>query len=814
MDTRRWQIIEATFHELAELPAGPAREAILANRCAGDAALAAEVRALLENDAALESTDGAIDPHLGLRLGHYAVQRLIARGGMAAVYEARRADDAFQQRVAIKIMDLRLSDPPLVAQFRAERQILAGLEHPAVTRLLDGGVTGLGEPYLVMEFVEGQPIDRYCDAQRLPVPERLRLFAEVCQGVAFAHRNLVLHRDLKPSNILVTSDGRVKVVDFGTATLLQPDRLATTSRAPLTPAYASPEQLTGDAVGTASDQYSLGLVLFELLTGAPAFGERTSLMAAVERALSGTTTTAPHVAVTAVAAAARQTSLGRLKRVLSGDLATILGKALAHDPAARYASVQHFADDLARWQQGAPILGRAPSLAYQTSRFVRRHWVAVTTAAVLALSLVGATLVSFQQAARARVQAGIAQGESAKSRQLNRFLTQMLSSANPSWYNTNGATAGSITVREVLDGAGALIPTALGDAPEVEAEMRRTLGRTYIGMADPDRALPHLERALQLYQAQGDAFGVAFTQALLGEYGVIKGDYAGAEVPLRSALAYVRSLGDVPTDPDLHMMATNDLAIALNGRQPRSPEAMALKREAIAVADRSPATAGPSALGRSNLSVDFVNMGQLDEALALLRESLQRMDSLPPTWPERGYVFNNLSMVLRLRGEHVEAERFGARAAEAAAAVWGEKSVRWAAMSTSWGRALVAVQQRDRARQTLEGALAVYGTVRPPDHPDLLGVLTGLGAVHRLDGRLQASEEVLRRARRIALAHPAQRERGADVAGELGLTLRAAGAPAEAAGLLDESRATYDDLYGPRHPSSVRAQARVRGALE
>ena len=384
MDTTRWQRIETLFHELVELPPGSARDAAIAARCGDDPALAVEVRTLLENDALLEDRDGAADPHLGLRLGHYEVTALIARGGMAAVYEARRADQQFQQRVAIKIMDLRLSDPALVAQFRAERQILAALEHPSLTRLLDGGVTPLGEPYLVMEYVEGQPLDRYCDERRLDVTARLRLFAEVCDGVGFAHRNLVLHRDLKPSNILVTADGRPKVVDFGTATLLQPDRLATTSRAPLTPAYASPEQLTGKAVGTASDQCSLGLVLFELLTGAPAFGDRTSLMAAVERALAATTTTAPHAAVTAAAAEARQTSLAKLRRTLSGDLATILGKALAHEPAARYSSVQHLADDLVAVERPArrfsaarrrwPIRRRASS---------RRHWVAVAMAATL-----------------------------------------------------------------------------------------------------------------------------------------------------------------------------------------------------------------------------------------------------------------------------------------------------------------------------------------------------------------------------------------------------------------------------------------------
>ena len=264
MDVTRWQRLEELFHSLSDLAAGPEREVRVRTLCEHDPDLGTALGRLLAANDSLRGVGAPVDQHLGVRLGSYEIDALIARGGMASVYAAHRADEQFHQRVAVKIMDLRLSDPSLVARFKAERQILAGLEHPALTRLLDGGVTGLGEPYLVMDYVEGKPIDLYCDEHRLDIAGRLRLFAQVCDGVAFAHRHLVLHRDLKPANILVTAEGLVKIVDFGTATLLQPERLMTVSPAPLTPAYASPEQLTGQAVDTASDQYSLGLVLYEL----------------------------------------------------------------------------------------------------------------------------------------------------------------------------------------------------------------------------------------------------------------------------------------------------------------------------------------------------------------------------------------------------------------------------------------------------------------------------------------------------------------------------------------------------------------------
>ena len=307
MDHARWHRIEEIFHQATLESPGPGRDALVRSLCPDDDALATEVFTLLNEDDRLLAEAEQPDSRIGLRLGPYAIDSTVGRGGMATVYRAHRADDQFHQQVAIKVMDVRLSDPTLVAYFRTERQILAMLEHPALTRLLDGGVTAAGEPYLVMELVDGLPIDQHCDSHGLDVAARLRLFADVCDGVSFAHRNLVLHRDLKPSNILVTTDGHVKVVDFGTAKLLEPGLQATMSGAPLTPAYASPEQLKGQAVGTTSDQYSLGLVLFELLSGAAAFGDRQSLVSAVERAVSGVAPAPLATGVTGAAAAARKT---------------------------------------------------------------------------------------------------------------------------------------------------------------------------------------------------------------------------------------------------------------------------------------------------------------------------------------------------------------------------------------------------------------------------------------------------------------------------------------------------------------------------
>jgi serine/threonine-protein kinase len=390
------------FHAVADLPPGAARDQRVQESCGHDAALVADVHELLAADAGTDEDDVVIDPHMGMALGAYRIAHLIARGGMASVYLAHRADDTFEQRVAIKVMDLRLSDAELVARFKAERQLLATLEHPALTRLLDGGVTPMGEPYLVMEYVDGQRLDGYCDGHHLDLVARVRLFLQVCGGVAFAHTQRVVHRDLKPSNILVTAGGHAKVVDFGTAALLEPDRLSTLSRAPLTPAYASPEQLTGHAVGPASDLYSLGLVLYELLTGSPAHADRVSLFASVERAMAGTPPANLLDAVTDGAAEARATSLLQLRKALRGDLESVVATAIAPAPADRYQSVDALADDLRRWLDGRPVTAATPP-----TRAVRPAARAKAVAAIVAVGLTTAGLVGSLQRPVASAEASV-----------------------------------------------------------------------------------------------------------------------------------------------------------------------------------------------------------------------------------------------------------------------------------------------------------------------------------------------------------------------------------------------------------------------
>lgn len=473
----RWRAVEAIFHDLADEPSGPARDAHVLARCGNDEVLAAEVRELLDCDALAGGGAAPPDPHLGLRLGPYEVDALIARGGMAAVYRAHRADDTFQQRVAVKIMDLRLSDAGLVERFKAERQLLATLEHPALTRLLDGGVTALGEPYLVMELVDGQRIDRYCDQQRSSVVARVRLFLQVCAGLSYAHARRVVHRDLKPSNILVTAEGHAKVVDFGTAALLEPGRVSTESRAPLTPAYASPEQLTGAPVGPAADQYSLGLVLYELLAGTPAFSDRGSLIASMERAVSGTPPTSLADAATAAAAEARATSLPLLRQALAGDLDTIVMAMLAADPAKRHESVQAVADDLGRWLDGAPITTQPQSWWPLLPRRAGR-W----NAPALALGMLAA--VGLAAGATWIVRRSAAASGQTVAEQRRDDARDLAATVLSDVYREVSNVSGSASARLVIvERARRLLDAQLAEAPDDPA-LRATMAQAYIQLAE------------------------------------------------------------------------------------------------------------------------------------------------------------------------------------------------------------------------------------------------------------------------------------------------------------------------------------------
>jgi non-specific serine/threonine protein kinase/serine/threonine-protein kinase len=483
--TLDWQRVKAVFQDALVRPAD-ARGPFLDDACGGDAALRREVDSLLAAHAdaggflsapAIEvSATPASEPEMPDRIGPYRVLGLIARGGMGAVYRAVRDDDAFEKTVALKLVRGGHSPELLERRFRQERRILARLQHPNIATILDGGATGQGHPYLVMEYVEGEPIDRWCDARGLRTRDRLALMARVCGAVHYAHQSLVVHRDLKPQNILVTADGQPKLLDFGIAKLLAddtgPDGLPTATIVPMmTPEYASPEQVRGEPVTTLSDVYSLGVVLYELLCGQRPYTIQGRSLEDIVRAVAVTEPAAPSVA------AARTTRGSSPASELRGDLDTIVLKALRKEPQRRYQSAQELAEDLERHLAGLTVRARRDTLRYRAGKFVARNRVAVIAVALVAASLVGGLFATLRQARIAEANRARAERRFADVRRLaGSFLFEF----HDAIQGLPGATpARALVVKRALEYLDGLSQEAGDDVP-----LRRELAAAYQRVAD------------------------------------------------------------------------------------------------------------------------------------------------------------------------------------------------------------------------------------------------------------------------------------------------------------------------------------------
>ena len=445
----QWATVSSLLDEALDLDAD-ARPSWLERLATREPQIGAVVKRLLETHAKRETADVlATLPRLhltatsalptaalaaGERVGPYQLLRELGSGGMAHVWLARRDDGAFIREVALKIPQLSRLRRDLAERFARERDILARLEHPNIARLYDAGVSADGLPYLAMEYVDGQPITAWCDSQRLDVTQRLRLFRQVLDAVQFAHSHLVIHRDLKPSNILVTADGQVRLLDFGIAKLLADDaaaqetQLTQLSGRALTPDYASPEQIKGEPLTIASDVYSLGVVLYELLAGNRPYKLKLQSAAQLELAILEAESAAPSRNIAETASAARLSTTRQLARLLEGDLDTIALKALAKAPLDRYGTIAAFADDLQRFHDGRPVAATAPSHWYRARKFVARNKLAVGASATVAVALLAAALVSTWQAQRARDQARLAEQAVGRHEAVRQLYVELLSS--------------------------------------------------------------------------------------------------------------------------------------------------------------------------------------------------------------------------------------------------------------------------------------------------------------------------------------------------------------------------------------------------
>ncbi|HEY3587184.1 MAG TPA: serine/threonine-protein kinase, partial [Myxococcaceae bacterium] len=580
----------------------------------------------------------------GQTVGPYVLLRLLGAGGMGEVWLARRADGGVQREVALK---LPLTNPlpwDLAARFSLERDILGRLEHPNIARLYDAGISAEGQPYLAMEMVHGEPITAFCDGRRLDAEARIRLFEQVLAAVQFAHANLVLHRDLKPSNILVTSGGEVRLLDFGIAKLLARDGPAPQGTVTeyagrmLTPDYASPEQILGQPLSTASDVYTLGVVLFELLTGKGPYQVELSSVAQIELAIVQGDPLRPSAAIDDEAAELRRTSRRKLGRQLSGDLDTVVGKALAKSPGDRYGSASALAEDLERALAGQPIQARPPSTLYRVSRFLRRHrWASLATGAAI-LALVGSTAVALRQAQVAREQAR-------NATVVRDFLLEILSAADPARMSASARPPGQATVQETIDAAASRMGT-LDMQPETKVPLLTTLASVYDGLDQADRSLALLEQALAAAERSHPTPNQMQAEVLahLAGTNMFAGRYDAAARWLDRAETALAGLGDTESEVYAQVLKMRGNLLRA-GDSPDLPRATAvLERAAGVFRKRYPQSQGRAGtlfyLAQTLRAENKPDRAELvaDEAVALATELPRPGFSIPNAYSLRAEI--------------------------------------------------------------------------------------------------------------------------------------------------------------------------------
>ena len=664
----RWQEVESVLD--AALERDPATwPAYVAAACRGDTELQEAVEALLSGYAKVDDrfADGlrptfqalleARTPEasaMGTRIGPYRVIGEAGRGGMGIVYLADRADAQYTKRVAIKLVRRGVDDPHAIRRFVDERQILATLDHPNIARLLDGGVTDDGLPWFAMEYIEGEPIDVYCDRRTKGVAERLRLFLSVCDAVQYAHRNLVVHRDLKPSNILVTAVGEVKLLDFGIAKLLDggntvDSTLTAIGGRAFTPEYASPEQVRGEPLTVASDVWSLGVVLYHLLAARGPFRHRSPLPHEAVRAVLEDEPEVPSAVAMrgdTVMIAARGLTPERLHRRLRGDLDMIIMTALRKEPERRYPSVDQLATDIRRHLDGLPVSARPDRWTYRAEKFLHRNAAGVAVAIGLVVLLGAFGLLMVRQSTRTAV-------ERDRAERVSAFVTQLLRSPDP--YHGRGA---AMTVREMLDSARIRADQEFADQPELHAELLGVIARSYLGLALYDEGRRALDSAIALRRRSGPAgVGLAEDEVLLARVATDEGvDLADIEPLARGALETARRVFP-PGNPALASILNRAAYPFIVKGHEAAAESLLTESIGILREQRH--------LDRLELSNALQNMGHMrwqraDYASAetLLTQALRlRRDTLGPNHPEVGTLNAFLGEVMRREGKQV-AERY------------------------------------------------------------------------------------------------------------------------------------------------------------
>jgi serine/threonine-protein kinase len=772
-DRDRWAQLSALLDQALDLTAGE-RTAWLDGLRAREPDLAAEVQSLLDEHAAVEREDflggeAAFGPPgslAGQTFGPYTLRSEIGFGGMGSVWLAERTDGRFSGRVAVKLLNASQLGRQGEARFRREGSILARLRHPNIAHLVDAGISASGQPFLVLEHVEGQSIDAYCDRRALGVDARIRLFLDVLGAVSHAHSLLVVHRDIKPSNVLVSDQGAVKLLDFGIAKLLEPEPgedalpLTREGEAMLTPEYAAPEQLTGQPVTTRTDVYALGVLLYVLLSGRHPAGAATSSPAELVRAIvegepvrlsDVADDTVPASSARALDTAARRgSSPRRLRALLRGDLENIVGKALKKDPAERYESVEGLAADLRRYLKQEPVRARPDTLRYRAAKFVRRNRTAVALAALAVAALGAGLLGTWSQARRAREQAALAEAQRARAdqeaaaatRQRDFALRELARAEAVNGLNTfllaDAGAAGRFTTGELLERAERIARRQHGEGDATKVDLLIQVGEQHLNRGDGARAVRVLTDAHGLALAVAEPSTRARAACSLADALRQQSDYEQARRMLDEGLRLLPDQPQYIVHRVVCLISASQLAIytdAIDEGVARAEEAQRLQR----------ASRVPSLLLDLDVSMQLAEAyrvrGRLREAAAAGERAFALLDDLGRGDTDRAAtVLNNWGLAEAALGRHLDAERHIRRALQMSEAD-GSKASASPTVVTNLARILRELDRWDEAAalaERAERAARAEGELRA-----VRRALTVRASVYRLAGQLDRAQRTL-----------------------------------------------------------------------
>jgi serine/threonine-protein kinase len=837
MTPDKWAQVKEGFHAAAELPPAK-RAAFVRQHCNGDAEMLRELQLLLESHdeakhfiekpALVSASDilpkGSDESWSDRVIGHYRVLREIGRGGMGVLLLAVRDDDQYKKSVAIKLLRRGMDTEDILRRFRNERQILASLEHPYIARLIDGGMTEDGLPYFVLEYIEGEPLDAYCDQHKLSTNQRLELFRKVCAAVQYAHQNLIVHRDLKPSNILVTSEGEPKLLDFGIAKLLNPE-LAPYAMAPtatqlrlMTPDYASPEQIRGKSITTASDIYSLGVLLYRQLTGHAPYRLDDSSPQEIEHLVCDTEPERPSTAIhqteeiiTANGVAritpesvgqARNEQPDSLRRRLRGDLDNIVLMAMRKEPERRYQSAAQLSDDIRRYMDGLPVGARKDTFGYRASKFIGRNRIGVAAAALLFIAILGGLTASIWQGRVAARERDQARQEQAKADQLNKFLQSILSAAAP---EEKGKDA---KVIEVLNDAAQRVDTEFSNQPELRAQALLTIGQTYSQLGLTGQAEKALREAVklnsQLYGEENKA--TVMSMLLLAGTLTDKAAFGEAETLLTKAIA---------TERKLSPSGTKELAFGLSllgelcVRRGEDEKAKPFLRESVGLSDKF---SGPNNKDSAFILISLARAqefsGDLAGAEATYRASIAIFRQLPQRYEGRtATVLLNLGRLLEAKGDYDQ----GITAIREGDSIFQRKEGdSFELFESKFYLANAFFDKRDYGNAIAEGrrSIEIARKLKLEEAQDFLGALRYVGLSLTRTGKAKEAEPGLHECLDRAI------KGGRDVSvglakGALGECLAAQNRFAEAEPLVVQSYEGLKTSKGEKHPYTTAALKQV-----